>query len=260
MIRHALLYAQTLGPVLGKVGKQPQKGSHGVYDATTDPEQIRKWFADSRLNVAIRTDHLAVLDIDAKPEGLQWLADHRRQLHNVTLSCRSGGGGYHFYWQLPANVDLVGVLTKGVDLLRGAGQSVTAPPSIHPVTGCVYEWIKSFPKSPQPMPPWLLSLCRRPVMTVAPRGESHDVDHATQLERAQKYAHRVEGAIDGSGGHRHTFSFLLKLAGNFPALDFEDLWTILVEWNGTCLPPWNQRELTHKLTDAMKRVRGGIAA
>ncbi len=251
----ALRYAEVLGPVLPKHGKQPLKGSRGVYPATTDPEQIRRWFLDPHLNVAIRTDNLAVVDIDAKPEGLQWLADHRRQLHDVTLTCRSGGGGFHFYFQLPPNVDLVGVVSKGVDLLRGAGQSVTAPPSIHPITGCQYAWIRSFPKSPQPMPPWLLSLCIRPVRMVTPRGEPRDIDHATQLDRARKYAQRVEGAIDGSGGHRHTFTFLLKLVGNFPALDFEDLWEILIEWNASCSPPWNQRELTHKLADAIRSAR-----
>lgn len=260
MIRHALLYAETLGPVLPKHGKMPLKGSRGVYDATTDPEQIHRLFADPHLNVAIRTDNLAVLDVDAKPEGLRWLAEHRRQLHNATLTCRSGGGGFHFYFQRPPDVDLVGVLTKGVNVLRGAGQSVTAPPSIHPVTGCVYEWIKSFPTTPQPMPPWLLSLCRRPVITITPRGDARDVDHATQLERAVKYAQRVEGAIDGSGGHRHTFTFLLKLVGNFPALNFEDLWGILVEWNQTCLPPWHQKELMHKLTDAIRHAHGRAAA
>lgn len=261
MMWHALSYAARLGPVLPKHGKSPLKGSRGVYDASTDPEQIRKWFTGRNdLNVAIRTDDLCVIDVDCKPEGLRWLADHSRRLHNVTLTCRSGGGGFHFYFQLPENVDLVGVLTKGVDVLRGAGQSVTAPPSIHPVTGCVYEWIRTFPSSPQPMPPWLVQLCRRPLVIIPRRDDIRDVDRDTQLERARKYAQRVEGAIAGSGGHRHTFTFLLKLTGNFPALDFGDLWDILTDWNESCSPPWKQRDLKHKLTDAMKRVRGGIAA
>ena len=259
MIRHALRYAQALGPVQPKHGKGPLKGSRGVYDASRDPEQIRRWFEDPRLNVAIRTDDLAVLDVDAKPEGLQWLADHRRQLHNLTLTCRSGGGGYHFYFQRPENVDLVGVLRRGIDVLRGPGQSVLAPPSIHPDTGCIYEWIRSWPSSPQPMPGWLVSLCRRPVIEIRQR-EPVTADHATQMERARHYASKVEGAISGSGGHRHTYALLLKLVANFPALDFEDLWGILAEWNQTCSPPWTQKDLLHKLTDALKRVRGGVAA
>ena len=261
MIRYALRYAAHGWRVHPKRGKSPLRGSHGAHDATTDPEQIRKWFTGRcDLNVAIALDDLVVLDVDAKPEGLRWLADHGPQLRNVTLTCRSGGGGFHFYFQRPANVDLVGVLTRGVDVLRGAGQSVLAPPSIHPVTGCVYEWIRSFPSTPAPMPPWLLGLCTRAVRMVTPRGEPRDVDHETQLERARKYANRVEGAISGSGGHRATFVFLVKLVGNFEKLDFSDLWEILSEWNQTCLPPWSPKELTHKLADAMKRVRGGVAA
>ena len=260
MIRAALKYAAQGWPVFPKHGKKPLRGGHGVYDATTDPKQIRKWFTDTTLNVSIALTDLVVIDVDPKPEGFHWLAEHRRQLHNVTLTCRSGGGGFHFYFLKPRDVELVGVLTKGVDVLRGSGSSVTAPPSIHPRTGKRYEWIRSFPRAPQAMPPWLLGLCRRPVMPVRLRPEPRDIDHATQLERAHKYAQRVEGAIDGSGGHRHTYAFALRLASNFPALDFDDLWGILIEWNATCLPPWSQRELLHKLREAMQRVRGGTAA
>lgn len=254
----ALAYAAAEYRVLPKRGKVPLRGSHGSYDATTDPAVIRRWFTDSKLNVAIALDHLVVLDVDAKPEAIVWLAAHRRQLHGVTLTCRSGGGGYHFYFRRPENVDLVGVVTRGVDVLKGAGQSVLAPPSIHPVTGCQYEWIRSWPHSPQAMPQWLVDMCRRPIVDFR-RPEPRDVDHATQYERACKYARQVEGAISGSGGHRHTFTFLLKLAGNFPGLGWDDLWTILIEWNESCSPPWSQRELLHKLQDALK-TRGRVAA
>ena len=121
----ALRYARVLARVQPKHGKKPLRGSRGAHDASRDPEQIRGWFAGrSDLNVAVALDDLVVIDVDAKPEGLQWLADHRRQLHNITLTCRSGGGGYHFYFKRPENVDLVGILTKGVDVLRGPGQSV----------------------------------------------------------------------------------------------------------------------------------------
>ncbi len=114
MIRHALRYAQTLGPVLPKHGKKPLRGSRGAHDATTNPDQIREWFDRRRdLNVAIALNDLVVIDVDAKPEGLRWLADHRRQLHNVTLTCRSGGGGYHFYFQTSGKCRLGWCIDQG---------------------------------------------------------------------------------------------------------------------------------------------------
>lgn len=260
MLEPALRYAAHGWRVHAKRGKSPLRGSHGAYDATTDTEQIRRWFAGrGGLNVAIALDDLVVLDIDPKPEGMRWHAEHR-QLDGLTLTCRSGGGGYHLYFRRPENVDLVGVVTKGVDLLKGKGQSVLAPPSIHPMTGCIYEWIRSWPRSPQPMPPWLIGLCRRPLVVVPRRDEPRAVNHETQLERAYRYAQRVEGAVSGSGGHRHTLLLAMKLAGTFPGLDFGDLWEILAAWNQTCLPPWNQRELQHKLQDALRHTRGWVAA
>jgi hypothetical protein len=36
------------------------------------------------------------------------------------------------------------------------------------------------------------------------------------------------------------------------ALTDTDAWNILLEYNARCLPPWNERDLRHKLSDARK--------
>ena len=33
----------------------------------------------------------------------------------------------------------------------------------------------------------------------------------------------------------------------------EEAWPLLLEWNQQCEPPWSERELAHKLSDALKK-------
>src|SRR5258708_1597587 len=70
----ALAYAELGYPVLPCVANQKRPATfNGFKDATTDPEQIEKWWRMWPMaNVAIRTDGLLVLDIDGADN--QWLA------------------------------------------------------------------------------------------------------------------------------------------------------------------------------------------
>ncbi len=255
----ALRYALQGWPVLPLIGKKPML-EHGVYSTSTDPQQLRRWFANPRLNIGVALPEILVVDIDSKNDGPAWFATHRRQLHAVTLTCRTGSSWWHFYFQRPQGVELRGIIVKGVDLRRGAGHYVVAPPSIHPVTGRRYEWILSWPQSPQPLPAWLLETCRRPVLQTSPRQVPRDRDHATALTRARKYVEKVEPAISGSNGRCHTFVLCLKLASAFPELNLDDLLDVLSDWNLACVPPWRERELRQKLGDAVRSARGGVAA
>jgi len=260
MIASALRYAAHGWPVFALVGKVPPAETAGVYAATTDIDVIRRMFCHSGLNIGIALPGHVVVDVDCKHEGPNWLAEHRRRLHGVTLTCKTGGGGVHFYFEMPQGVDLRGLICKGVDLRRGAGQYVVAPPSIHPVTGCQYEWIRSWPNKPQPVPPWLLEQMRRPAP--APRANAFDAcrTQGVSFDRAVKYLSRCDVAVSGSGGHQQTFNICLKLAQTFPELSAEYLWIALQDWNAQCAPPWSESELRHKLTDALRSVRGESAA
>ena len=190
---------------------------------------------------------------------MRWHAEHR-QLDGLTLTCRSGGGGYHLYFRRPENVDLVGVVTKGVDLLKGKGQSVLAPPCdspddrmrlrmdslVAPVTAAhaaVVDW--SLPSA----------LGRSSAPRRASRRQPRNAARKGLPIRA-----RVEGAVSGSGGHRHTLLLAMKLAGTFPGSASGTCGKYSTAWNQTCLPPWNQRELQHKLQDALRHTRGWVAA
>jgi len=69
------------------------------------------------------------------------------------------------------------------------------------------------------------------------------------IERASKYVAAMPAAISGSGGHSACFAVAIALVHGFD-LSEDDAWPILMEYNARCEPPWNERELRHKLTSA----------
>lgn len=81
-----------------------------------------------------------------------------------------------------------------------------------------------------------------------PSGEvAHDV-----CDRARLYLDRVPPAVSGSGGHNQTFRAACVLVLGF-GLSPDHAFPLLAQWNETCLPPWSEKELRHKLADADKK-------
>jgi len=70
-------------------------------------------------------------------------------------------------------------------------------------------------------------------------------------ERAVKYLEKMGPAVSGNGGHSHTFHAACVLVKGF-GLNAEDARPILQAWNESCSPPWTEKELEHKLTDALR--------
>lgn len=109
---------------------------HGVHDATTQEAAIRRWWEQWPFaNVALRAAEIgAVLDIDPRnggTESLDSLIAKHGELPD-TVEVQTGGGGLHFWFRLPAGIDLrKGSIAPGVDLQVGAGAYVLAPPSLH---------------------------------------------------------------------------------------------------------------------------------
>jgi hypothetical protein len=260
VIRSVLAYAARGWPVLPLSGKVPAI-ANGVHGSTCDADTIRQWWADSpQANVGIACHRLCVVDVDRKHGGPAWLKEHASQLRGVTLTAKTGGGGWHLYFRLPEG-ELRGEIVKGVDLRRGPGQYVCAPPSVHPVTGAYYEWVRQWPSEPAPMPPWLLELCRRPPVrawSTTPRDER--LARGNAFQRAARYLDRCDVAISGAGGHRQTFTVCLKVVSQFSELSRDEVWILLSDWNRRCLPPWSERELEHKIDDALRIARGEVAA
>ena len=137
----------------------------GVLNADTDPQMIREWWAVyPDANVGIATGDASgavVLDIDVKSGGEASLLNLERKFGQVpdTWTAETGGGGFHFYFRMPA-VDIrnsAGAVGPGIDV-RGNGGYVIAPPSLH-LSGRRYGWAPAFHPRSTPLamvPAWLL--------------------------------------------------------------------------------------------------------
>lgn len=73
------------------------------------------------------------------------------------------------------------------------------------------------------------------------------------IERARRWLLSVPPAVSGSGGHAHTYYVANRIIHGF-GLGANDAIGLLAEWNRTCLPPWTQRELNHKVEQAIQRA------
>ena len=71
------------------------------------------------------------------------------------------------------------------------------------------------------------------------------------LERASKYISALPPAFSGSRGHDALFHVACVLVNGFDLSD-DQAWPILAEYNARCVPPWSERELIHKLSEARK--------
>jgi P4 family phage/plasmid primase-like protien len=70
-----------------------------------------------------------------------------------------------------------------------------------------------------------------------------------RVARARAYLARVDGAVDGEQGHNTTYRAACVVVRDF-AVEYQDAWPLLLEYNKRCLPPWSLKELEHKLDDA----------
>ncbi len=73
------------------------------------------------------------------------------------------------------------------------------------------------------------------------------------VERARCYLAKLPPAISGQGGHDATFHAACCLVLGF-GLEREQALALLTDWNHSCQPPWSDRELEHKVDDALKQT------
>ena len=117
-------------------GSKEPATKHGLKDATTDPEQIKRWWSENQnYNIGIAAPGLLVVDLDAyKPEATQ----SKEKLFGGFVPAdipvvATPRGGFHYYlhvapewaaeWGIGNNVDIL----PGVDL-KGCGKGYAVAP------------------------------------------------------------------------------------------------------------------------------------
>jgi hypothetical protein len=122
---------------------------HGIHDATTDPDQLERWWRRwPQANVGLATGVcFDALDIDG-PAGLAALRQLARtvDLRLPGPQVATGGGGWH-HWFCPTG--LGNRPPRGLTHVdwRGIGGCVLAPPSRHS-SGGTYRWLRSLDQAP----------------------------------------------------------------------------------------------------------------
>jgi hypothetical protein len=170
--RAALGYGAKVPVFPCKVDKTPYT-PHGHLDATTDQARINAyWNRYPDANPAMPTGRrsgVCVLDVDKDKWGfgnLEALVEEHGELP-ATFTVKTGGGGLHYYFWLPADTEIrnsAGKLGQGLDV-RGEGGYVLLPGS---TTEGDYEVLEN--PGIAEAPTWLVELLREP--DVSPIGNS----------------------------------------------------------------------------------------
>lgn len=148
------------------VGRDKRPFFRGWRDAaTTNAEQIERWWTERpHANVAALTGSEAgffVLDVDPRNGGDESLAmlERTQGALRPTLTCRTGGGGLHFYYRTLDCPVASRSLAPGLET-KGDGGTIILPPSVH-ASGVTYTWVdRAQPITVAPF--WLISRVRPP--------------------------------------------------------------------------------------------------
>jgi hypothetical protein len=135
----------------------------GFYDATTNPETIRRFWRVTDRNIGIATGAMSgfwVLDIDPGGE------DHIRRLEAehgklpLTRKVTTGRSGRHLWLKYTEPIQCsAGRVAPHVDVRGDLGYCVS-PPSIHE-NGRRYEWLTDPATPVASAPEWLVALTRK---------------------------------------------------------------------------------------------------
>jgi hypothetical protein len=137
-------------------GKHPRT-KNGLTDATTDADQVRKWWGMwATANIgAVVPDGLIVVDLNVADIATVFRSDEVPR----TASSKTGRGRHLIYRTATPIRPKVGV-REHVDL-RGPGSYIVVPPSLH-ISGVRYEWVVPMEDGVAGAPGWIARVARSP--------------------------------------------------------------------------------------------------
>jgi hypothetical protein len=208
---------------------------------------IREWFSDARRNIAIITTGMVLFDVD----DITKVALVLEHCGDTPHKLRTPRGGVHLgYRKRKGSTVLNQVRIKGQPIdIRTDGGLEMIPNSVTPDGS--YTWLGKglFAISELPLAKigWTRQRTRRRFHAVTLDGEP-----GMMVRRARAYVAKIPGAVSGQNGHRATFRVACILILKF-GMSAQEAWPLLLEFNERCEPPWTEKELRHKLEDALKK-------
>ena len=228
---------------------------HGCKDGTNDLNQVAEWegkFPDC--NWGITCSNIFVIDVDGD-EGKASFERLTTELGDLPASPRvETGKGFHLYFRRPEG-ELKAKVDKSLHIdIRTGYTYVVAPGSVHP-SGAVYtESVPLCPVEDLPDLPasWLNRLQTKPAPSPAKRKTAqvtpiHPADDGDYSDAAA-YISMLEPSVQGQGGSNMMMRVcnLLFWEWDFDPRDPKAR-AILDDYNARADPPWNEREIEHKI-------------
>jgi len=232
--------------------------------------EVRGFFEGNTRNIGLAmgaVSKLVAIDLDSN-EAIAWAGKH---LPTTAMRLKTSRGE-HWLYRHPGheitNKVKIRIGDKRLPLdVRGDGGYIVAGGSLHP-SGFIYQEIGDWDlirrdQIPEFVPSWLDSA------TTPSNHQSEDVpvkdeDAANcanvdeKLDRRiRKYIKSVPPAVEGNGGDDATFKLACVLVRGF-ALNEDDAWRYLVQWNVRCSPSWDDKDLEAKLRNARKYGEGAF--
>lgn len=240
-------------------GKRPYT-SNGFKEATTDADQIRRWWKqwpDANIGVATgAASGLLVLDLDG-PDAVGALSkmEERQGPLPLTPETRTGKG-QHRLFRYPSGVTIKNRTKLGgfpIDV-RADGGYFIAPPSKHK-SGNVYQWVHSPDVTPiADAPQWLIGF-------MTDRGNAAVVPTTTDFsDPLTDEILDLRTAPGVSQGGRHDMALRLVGAELNRGTDLGEIFQLGIAWAERCNPPMDLKEMARIITDLDKNDTQKIEA
>lgn len=227
-----------------------KKAAHKNPRALTN-EELAYWMSRKLFNIGIE------LGTKVFPDGTRLMAVDTDSQSALAFAEKSGvrspmvnqtQRGFHYLLRSTIEGAKNRIKVKecgGCDFLFNG--HLTVSPSVRADTGWRYSWKAGI------VPPHQLPLFRQDLLPREPQVKPRiEIDYSSnRVRRARAYVSRMEGAVSGQGGHNRTFRVACVLRRQF-GLSLDEAWPVMVEWNEKCDPPWLERDLLRKLTEAGK--------
>ena len=242
----------------------PIMASRGVHDATSDMPTIERWFNFvPPANLGLACEDLIVIDCDP---GNSWPGFGRLKEEAECPIQTTPRGGLHFVFRRPEGQltwrNSQGRVSLKIDTRTDGGYIAADPshtidcPEENTVEGDYVFTTPLVPFEELPYPPdWLveeLDVVFAP--KVAPAKSNPIVPYSSDvLSRAAAYLAAMPGAVSGQRGHNATYTAATAMVHGFGLSEDEALSLLMNEYNPRCTPPWNEKELRHKVEDAASK-------